>query len=80
MASLVAERRLWGVWASVVVALRLGSCGFLAREPASVAVVHKLSFYATCGTFPGQGSNLCLLYWQVDSLPLSHQGSPKINS
>ena len=26
--------------------------------------------------FPTQGSNLCLLHWQVDSLPLSHQGSP----
>ena len=23
------------------------------------------------GTFPTQGSNLCLLLWQVDSLPLS---------
>ena len=23
-----------------------------------------------------QGLNLCLLHWQVDSLPLSHQGSP----
>ena len=23
-----------------------------------------------------QGSNLCLLHWQADSLPLSHQGSP----
>ena len=23
-----------------------------------------------------QGLNLCLLYWQADSLPLSHQGSP----
>ena len=27
------------------------------------------------GIFPDQGSNLCLLHWQVDSLPLSHQGS-----
>ena len=27
-----------------------------------------------CGIFPDQGLNLCLL--QVDSLPLSHQGSP----
>ena len=27
------------------------------------------------GIFPTQGSNLCLLHWQVDSLPLSHQGS-----
>ena len=29
------------------------------------------------GIFPTQGSNLCLLHWQADSLPLSHQGSPK---
>ena len=27
--------------------------------------------------FPTQGSNLCLLCWQVDSLPLSHLGSPR---
>ena len=33
------------------------------------------------GIFLTQGSNpslLCLLHWQVDSLPLSHQGSPTI--
>ena len=35
-----------------------------------------LSFSMACGIFPDQGSNLCLLYWQEDSLPLSHQGSP----
>ena len=29
------------------------------------------------GIFPTQGSNPCLLHWQVDSWPLSHQGSPK---
>ena len=29
------------------------------------------------GTFPTQESNPCLLHWQADSLPLSHQGSPK---
>ena len=31
------------------------------------------------GIFQAQGSNphlLCLLHWQEDSLPLSHQGSP----
>ena len=28
------------------------------------------------GIFPTQGSNLCLLYWQAVSLPLSHQRSP----
>ena len=27
------------------------------------------------GIFPVQGSNPHLLHWQVDSLPLSHQGS-----
>ena len=26
--------------------------------------------------FPNQGSRLCLRHWQVDSLPLSHLGSP----
>ena len=28
------------------------------------------------GIFPTHGLNLRLLHWQVDSLPLSHQGSP----
>jgi len=30
------------------------------------------------GIFLDQGSNPCLPHWQVDSLPLSHQGSPII--
>ena len=29
------------------------------------------------GVFPPQESNLSLLHWQADSLPLSHQGSPE---
>ena len=29
-----------------------------------------------CGIFLDLGSNLSLLHWQVDSLPLSHRGSP----
>ena len=29
-----------------------------------------------CEIFPDQGSNPCPLLWQVDSLPLDHQGSP----
>ena len=37
---------------------------------------HGLSCPVACGIFPEQGSNPCLLDWQVDSLPLSHQGSP----
>ena len=28
------------------------------------------------GIFLTQGSNLCLLHWQTDSLPLGHLGSP----
>ena len=35
-----------------------------------------LSCSTVCGVFPDQGLNSCLLHWQVDSLPLSHQVSP----
>ena len=37
--------------------------------------------FPSLGIIPTQGSNpclLCLLHWQVDSLPLSHLGSPCI--
>ena len=36
-----------------------------------------LSCSAACGIFLEQGLNPCLLHWQVDSLLLSHQGSPQ---
>ena len=42
----------------------------------SVVVVHRLSYPVACGTFPDQGWNPCPLYWQGDSHPLPHQGSP----
>ena len=32
------------------------------------------------GIFPTQGSNPYLLHWQVDSLPLSHLGSPMVET
>ena len=49
--------------------LLLGSTG-------SIVVAHELS----CSwIFLDQGSNPCLLHWQVDSLPLSHQGSLVMN-
>ena len=41
-----------------------------------MVVVHRFSCSAAYGIFPGRGSNVCLLYFQVDSLPLSHQGKP----
>ncbi|CAN0428741.1 unnamed protein product [Rangifer tarandus platyrhynchus] len=42
----------------------------------SVVVAHQLSYSKECGILPDQGSNPCLLHWQMDSYPLSHQGSP----
>ena len=56
---------------SVVAASRLQSTG---------SIVHGLSCSKTCGLFLDQGSNPCLLHQQVDSLPLSHQGSPQSSS
>ena len=44
----------------------------------STAVAHGLSCSETCGVFPDQGSDPCLLHWQAETLPLSHQGSPAI--
>ena len=40
-------------------------------------MAHGFSDSEACGIFPNQGWNLGLLHWQVESLPLSHQGSPK---
>ena len=64
--------QLQSTWASVAAALRLLSTG-------SIVVMNALSCPVVCGTFPDQGSNLCLLQWQAYSLPLSHQGGPKLN-
>ena len=44
----------------------------------SVVVACRLSFPEVSGIFPDQGSNLCPLHWQEDSLPLDHQGSPNL--
>jgi len=45
-------------------------------SPAVVA--HRLSCPAACVIFPDQGSNPSPLHWQVDSLPLDHQGNPAL--
>ena len=47
---------------------------------APLSMVFSKQEYWSChfllhGIFPTQGSNPCLMHWQVDSLPLSHQGS-----
>ena len=40
-----------------------------------IVVAHELSCSVACGILLEQGLNPCLLHWQVDSLPLSWQGS-----
>ena len=59
------------MWASVAAA-----SGFL--SPGSMVVAHWLCRSKACGIFLDQGSNSCRLPWQVDSLPLSHKGSPAL--
>ena len=78
VASLVAERRLEGVWASVAAAHGPGSCDSTPRlqSTGSVVVAHGLSCLVACGIFLDQGLNPCLLHWQADSEPLNHKGSP----
>ena len=36
----------------------------------------RLGYPATCGIFPEQGRQLCLLRQQTASLPLRREGSP----
>ena len=50
------------------------SWDFQALEDSEV-VVHRLSCSVARGSFLDLGSNWCVLHWQTDSLPLSHQGS-----
>ena len=42
-------------------------------------MVNSLSCSMAHGICLDQGSNLCLLHWQVDSLPLSDKGSPSVD-
>ena len=65
--SVVVVPRILIAVASLVAAPELWSTG-------SVAVVYGLSSSEACGIFLDQGLNPCLLHWQADSLPLSHQG------
>ena len=51
--------------------------GSWALEPAGLGVVaHQLGCSMARGILPDQGLNPRLVHQQVDSLPLSHQGSP----
>ena len=46
----------------------------------SVAVAHRFSCSAAGVIFMDQVLNLCPLHWQVGSYPLSHQGSPSVDT
>ena len=76
VASLVAEHGFYSTLASVVVACGLMSCGSPPLEHRLNSCGHGLSCSLASGISLDQKSNPCLLHWQADSLPLSHQGSP----
>ena len=83
--SLAAGFSLAAAQASLVLACFVAEHGLWAlglQEQGLPAPGHRLSSgcawpscSAACGIFPDEGSNLCLLHWQLDSLPLSHHGS-----
>ena len=68
VASLVGQG-LQGTQASVAVPLGLQNTG-------SIVAAGWFTCSEACEIFPDQGLSSCLLHWQMDSLPLSHQGSP----
>ena len=67
MGLVIVVHRLLTEVASLVAEHRLYSPGLV--------VEHRLSYSVASGTIPTQGWNLCVLWWQADSLPLSYQGS-----
>ena len=68
---------LSGMWASVVVARGLHSCGSRALEYRLSSCSAGAQLVSTaCGIFPDLGSIPCPMHWQADSLPLNHQGIP----
>ena len=51
-------------------------CGSQAPSTGSIVVVHGLWCSTAWGILLDKGLHPCPLHWQVDSSPLSHQGSP----
>ena len=76
LASLVAEHRVKGARASVVVAHRLSSCDSGLWSTGFIAVAQRPGCSKACGIFLDHGLNSYLLHGQADSLSLSHQGTP----
>ena len=59
---------------------RAHGCSFRALEHRLAASVLRLRCSKARRVFPDQGLNPCPLRWQVESLPLSQQGSPALCS
>ena len=86
LSSFSAQASLWCFsccWAQAPGCTSFSSCDMWAQQlqlpgsrVQSWVVVHGLSCSVAGGIFSGQGWNLCLLLWQVNSLPLSHQERP----
>ena len=55
----------------------LSSCHRTAPRRSSGLGLLRLRCSVACGIFPDQGSNPCLLHWQMDCLPPILQGSPQ---
>ena len=74
---LLVVHRLLIATASRCRAQALGTQASVLQHADSVVVFQGLSCSAACGIFLEQGPNPCPLHWQADSLPVSHQGSPR---
>ena len=74
-ASLVAEHGLQGTCSSVIATSAFSSCGCQAQELWRTGLAAP--WHVLRGILLDQGSNPCLLDWQMDYLPLSHQRSPE---
>ena len=68
----------WLFGAAWAFAVESGATLCLFWSTGSAVVGRVLNCSAACAVFPDQGWNPCILPWQVDSLSLSHQGSPDI--
>ena len=73
VASLVAERGILGSGLQSLQHVGSVSTAPGLQGTGLVIVVNGVRCPLACGIFPDKGSNLCLLQWQEDSLPLSHQ-------
>ena len=80
--SLVAVHRILVAVACLAESTGSVACGCRVAAPTlqstdSTVAAHGLSCSAALGILLDQGSNLCLLHWQADSLPLDYHVIPR---